>query len=144
MTFVNEFAFWSRQPYFCLNFQLEALIVSVCLCGLPGGRGPSLRHRDGWMGTPGYPSQVWAAPRGARAGKVGDFVPNTLPGCQSSCCGPRAESCDREWACRAKGLLRLSAAFSHSQLSLKVWQEPSVLEKLEFQQGKDRGKTVMV
>lgn len=33
---MNEFAFWSRQPYFCLNFQSEALIVSVCLCALPG------------------------------------------------------------------------------------------------------------
>lgn len=76
MTFVNEFAFWSRQPYFCLNFQLEALIVSVCLCGLSGepagGSGPAAQGR---MGTPGYPSQGLAAARGARGGKVGDIVP---------------------------------------------------------------------
>lgn len=76
MTFVNEFAFWSRQPYFCLNFQLEALIVSVCLCVLPGEPvGGSVPAAQGQMGTLGYPSVVFSAAREAWTSKVGDFVP---------------------------------------------------------------------
>lgn len=50
--------------------------MSVCLCVLPGeAAGEGVPAAQGRMGTPGYPSTVFSAARGARTSKVGDFVP---------------------------------------------------------------------
>lgn len=59
-----------------MNFQLEALIVPVCLCVLPGEPvGGSVPAARGQMGTLGYPSVLFSAAREAWTSKVSDFVP---------------------------------------------------------------------
>lgn len=64
--------FWIRQPYSCLDFQPEALIVSVCLCVIPGERllegVPAARGGMLPVGTPAWGCQQQGVPGQAKKG----------------------------------------------------------------------------
>lgn len=139
--------FWSRQPYFCLNFQSEALIVSVCLCVLPGERlVESVPAAWGGMLLLGYLGRAFLATRGAWIYKEGAFVPHTPAGGETSWCGPRQKAVKEKVSVQTSATAALVCWFLVLQTLFKGLPLILVMKETWIPAGKShrQGNTVMV